>query len=265
MGENESPYYEKGGRYLWAFAADDIVSPLHLHEEAEFMCCLEGSFHATVMDESRTVTAGDCALIFPGQIHGYRPVGHGRLLIVIFSPVLAGAQRGLLQKYCPQQAFLKSDCLPEDARIALERLRLTAVREKRDLCAAWLGVLLAALLPQLALQEDRGADSMDLTRRLLEYVREHFQQPLTLDRLAAELHVNKYYLSHIFSRKLQMNFREYLNRIRLSYAEQLITTTDRPLTEIWAESGFESQSSFNRIFREAEGMTPREYRERGLK
>ena len=53
-----------------------------------------------------------------------------------------------------------------------------------------------------------------------------------------------------------MNFREYLNRIRLSYAEQLITTTDRPLTEIWAESGFESQSSFNRVFREAEGMTP---------
>ena len=63
MDENESPYYEKGGRYLWAFAADDIVSPLHLHEEAEFMCCLEGSFHATVMDESRTVTAGDCALM----------------------------------------------------------------------------------------------------------------------------------------------------------------------------------------------------------
>ena len=116
-----------------AFAADDIVSPLHLHEEAEFMCCLEGSFHATVMDESRTVTAGDCALIFPGQIHGYRPVGHGRLLIMIFSPVLArGPARAAAEILPAAGVFEKATVCRRTRASRWERLRLTAVREKRD-------------------------------------------------------------------------------------------------------------------------------------
>ena len=72
------------------------------------------------------------------------------------------------------------------------------------------------------------------------------------------------YLSHTFSARLQMSFREYLNRIRLEYAMQLIRTTGKPLTEIWEDAGFESQRSFNRVFRDAAGMTPKEYRSRGM-
>ena len=62
-----------------------------------------------------------------------------------------------------------------------------------------------------------------------------------------------------------MNFREYLNHIRLDYARRLIRGTDRPLTEIWAEAGFESQRSFSRVFREIEGMTPLGYRKMAQK
>ena len=86
----------------------------------------------------------------------------------------------------------------------------------------------------------------------------------TQEELAKKLHVNKYYLSHTFSARLQMSFREYLNRIRLEYAMQLIRTTGKPLTEIWEDAGFESQRSFNRVFRDAAGMTPKEYRSRGM-
>ena len=103
-------------------------------------------------------------------------------------------------------------------------------------------------------------ESTDLTWRLIQYIGEHFQEPLSLEGLARELHVNKFYLSHTFSRKLQMNFREYLNHIRLDHARRLIRSTSRPMTEIWAEAGFESQRSFNRVFREVEGMTPGQYR-----
>ncbi len=57
-----------------------------------------------------------------------------------------------------------------------------------------------------------------------------------------------------------MNFRRYLNHIRLEYAIQLIKTSNAPLTDVWAESGFNSQRSFNRAFMEIMGTTPREYR-----
>ena len=61
-----------------------------------------------------------------------------------------------------------------------------------------------------------------------------------------------------------MNFREYLNRIRLEYAVQLIRTTDKPLMQIGAEAGFESQRSFNRVFADILGTQPKEFRNHRL-
>lgn len=74
--------------------------------------------------------------------------------------------------------------------------------------------------------------------------------------------MNKYYISDIFSGQLQTNFRRYLNHIRLEHAMQLIKITNAPLTDIWAEAGFNSQRSFNRAFMEIMGMTPMEYRKK---
>ena len=129
-----------------------------------------------------------------------------------------------------------------------------------SLCSAWIQVLLANIMPLLSLQKENQPESMELIHRLVHYVMEHFQEPLTLEVLARELHINKYYLSHIFSSRLHMNFRGYLNRIRLEYALQLIRSTRQPLTDVWEDAGFNSQRSFNRVFQETMGMTPLEYR-----
>lgn len=60
-------------------------------------------------------------------------------------------------------------------------------------------MVLAYLFPRLTLCEDESPENMDLTYRLVQYIMEHFQEPLTLEELAKKLHVNKYYLSHTFS------------------------------------------------------------------
>lgn len=101
---------------------------------------------------------------------------------------------------------------------------------------------------------------MELTCQVVQYVMEHFQEPLTLELLAQELHTNKYYISHIFSNRIQINFRQYLNLIRLEYAIQLMKTTSAPLTDISLEAGFSSQRSFNRAFTQIMGISPRDYR-----
>ena len=258
----ESPFYEKAGRYLHAGISENMTFPVHLQEEMEIIYCLEGSLQATVMNQVREVEEGECVLIFPGQIHGYHTKEHSRVLMLIFSPAAAGVYGRTLQKMCPETPFVKAEEIPEDTRIALERLCAPQVRADGNLCAAWVLVLLASVLPGLSLRENRGPENMDLTWRLIQYIGEHFQEPLTLEGLARELHVNKYYLSHTFSRKLQMSFREYLNHIRLDYAKRLMRVTGRPLTEIWAEAGFESQRSFNRVFRDMEGMTPLAWRKK---
>ncbi len=96
--------------------------------------------------------------------------------------------------------------------------------------------------------------------QVISYISTHFQEPLTLDKIAQELHFNKFYISRVFTGRLHCTFHEYLNRLRLDYAARLLRETDRSIMEIWQEAGFESQKTFNRTFRSCYHMTPSEYR-----
>lgn len=94
----------------------------------------------------------------------------------------------------------------------------------------------------------------------MEYIKENFNRDLSLESIAKEFCVNKNYISHIFSKKFEINFRKYLGLIRAEYAANLLRTTDDKITTIAESSGFESQRTFNRIFREIYGVTPMEFR-----
>jgi len=74
------------------------------------------------------------------------------------------------------------------------------------------------------------------------------------------LGISRYYLSRIFSNKLNSSFNEFVNNIRVSYASTLILATDMTITQICNEAGFNSLRTFNRVFKESFHMTPSEYR-----
>ena len=115
-------------------------------------------------------------------------------------------------------------------------------------------------LPQLSLAKNSAADRRELTYQISQYVGEHFREPLTLGTLARELGMNKYHLSHVFSEKMGQSFPAYLSRIRISCACSALAETDRSVTQIAEECGFESQRSFFRVFQQQLGTTPLQYR-----
>ena len=78
--------------------------------------------------------------------------------------------------------------------------------------------------------------------------------------MASALGVNKFELSKVFSGIFHTNFNQYLNEIRLNYATSLLENTKMRITDIYLEAGFESQRTFNRVFRQKYGRTPSEYR-----
>lgn len=94
----------------------------------------------------------------------------------------------------------------------------------------------------------------------MSYLFSHFQEELTLSSVAEALGVNKYTLSKVFSGTFHTNFNQYLNEIRLNYAASLLESTDRTITDIYLEAGFESQRTFNRTFLHKYNRTPSEYR-----
>lgn len=275
---NMIPFYENKEKKLQISPSLNLEFPEHLHGHTEILFVREGHILVNIMGKSGELKKGDCAVIFPQEIHSYHSLGGCLGWLLIFGDSLAGPYLRSLREYSPDTPFLSAGQLHEDVALAFERLYEISCRptnlpdaagdgqsfvrpDDHALSSAWIQVLLANIAPLLSLQKNQ-AESMDLTYRLVHYIMEHFQEPLTLDLLSKELHVNKYYLSHIFSGRLHMNFRQYLNRIRLEYAMQLIRSTREPLTRVWENAGFNSQRSFNRVFQETVGMTPLEYRYR---
>ena len=121
------------------------------------------------------------------------------------------------------------------------------------------GALLALLgeLLSFITFTDAPAD-YDSVKNVLLYCSENYTEPLSLDTLSRELHLSRYYISHIFSDKLQVSFTDFINTLRVEHACSLLGKGAN-ITEIALASGFASVRTFNRVFAEEMGMTPREY------
>jgi len=267
-----NPFYEKKEASLEIYLNPNLTFPEHLHEHVEILLVKDSCIEVTVASESKLLSQGDLAVIFPGQIHSYRCVKSGDSLLLLFDPSLSESYAHILRNFLPESAFLYSETVPDDVELAFDRLftyffkkipkHLNQDIASIELGSAWISVLLANLMPLLQLKERNQPESMELTHRLVIYIAEHFREPLSLDVLASALHVNKYYLSHIFSTHFKVGFRQYLNQIRLNHALYLLQTTELSITQIWEASGFNSQRSFHRFFLKIMGMTPMEYRKK---
>lgn len=135
-------------------------------------------------------------------------------------------------------------------------------------------VSFALLFEQLdQAQRSQGPYADEILQRLLEvfflpdhqlqfakeYLDVHYAANISLDRLANRCYLNKYYLSHAFQKRFGISPIAYLLRRRLEAACQLLKTTSMTMLEISSAVGFNSQSYFNKAFKEVYSCTPGQY------
>lgn len=92
------------------------------------------------------------------------------------------------------------------------------------------------------------------------YIAEHYRENLTLEVLAKHIHMNSFYFSSYFKKQVGQNFKDYLNRVRMEHALELLLNTDKKSYEIADEVGFKDYRYFNEIFSRYYGKTPAAYR-----
>ena len=92
------------------------------------------------------------------------------------------------------------------------------------------------------------------------YIDEHFKEHITLDLLAAVVHVNKYHMAHLFTRDYGISPINYLLQLRLQDSCTLLRTTNHSLSQIAHIVGFSSPSYFSQIFHKNMGISPSDYR-----
>jgi len=103
-----------------------------------------------------------------------------------------------------------------------------------------------------------------ITSFVQQFVNEHLEQDISLDLVADKLNISRSYLSTYFKEKTGESFSEYLNRIRIYKAKEMLGEMDLKIHDISARLGYQSVNSFIRMFKRYAGVTPGEYRKRQL-
>ncbi|WP_405152377.1 AraC family transcriptional regulator [Paenibacillus sp. FSL K6-0108] len=237
----------------------EISFPPHMHGYLEILYIISGSQRIEVNDQTYDLYEGDAAMIFPDMVHHYETTGHSSTseVLIIVHPKLLGGLFPDLTRFHPKNPIITKPYIHEDVAVAFEKV-------KRDddyaIKLGWTHIIIAHLIREIEFEQVQQLPVQDLSKKLMEYLATHFTEPITLDTLASEFNVSKYYISRIFSKRFKMNLRNYLSMLRVEYASMLIRTTDASLTTVWMNAGFDSQRTFNRVFQAIYGMTPRDFK-----
>lgn len=157
----------------------------------------------------------------------------------------------ILEKICIENE-MNLDFLPRDFQLFMYTQKKTQETLSDNISGLYYNVL-----RELHDKNDK-IEFSGVVSEAIKYMEAHFEETVTLRKTAAILNVNSSYLSRIFHLETGITFIEYLNKIRVDRAKQLLEE-DMALKEVAYRCGFQSYAYFMKIFKEYTEQTPREY------
>ncbi|MFC5407466.1 response regulator [Cohnella soli] len=95
----------------------------------------------------------------------------------------------------------------------------------------------------------------------IQYIQEHYREELSLEKVAAAVYLNAAYFSQLFKTKTGQGYKEYVTRLRMDKAAELLRHTQLKVTEVAYRAGFQDIRHFTQVFRKTYQTTPTEYRQ----
>ena len=135
--------------------------------------------------------------------------------------------------------------------------------EYQTACLAYMDIIMVQLMRHASVAVTQTQARFPANRQctsVRQYIEQHYKENITLDLLAEKVNINKYYMAHAFKREYGVSPINYLIACRIREGKRLLAETDLSLSQISAILGFSSSSYFSQSFRNAEGMSPTEFR-----
>ncbi len=150
-----------------------------------------------------------------------------------------------------QILFLYSGCI----FLCYYAVLLMIVRKKRKLKT------LVQVIPYEIVDIESSSD--EELSNVVSFLASNFNDPdLSVQKTAEKTGMSVYKVPSVIKENFNCSFKEYLNKIRIEEAKRLLSNTDRRVTEIAFAIGYNSPPHFNRLFKELNGQSPREFREK---
>jgi AraC-like DNA-binding protein len=253
----------------------------HYHEEYELHLIVATSGKAFVGDWIGQFQPGHLVLTGPRLPHNW---------ISLDLPQGGVALRDRVIQFPHEPLARAGECIPELAEVLpmLERARhgieffgiseraaahFDHVRATRGLerFAAFMAFLTDLahcrdyhLLSSVQIQSWEDDATLDQINAVVDQVTKNLAQSMTVAEYARQMDMSESRFSRLFRRATGNTFVDFVNRVRINRACQLLMESDRYITHICYEVGFNNVANFNRRFLEIKGMTPRDFRRQAL-
>lgn len=109
-----------------------------------------------------------------------------------------------------------------------------------------------------------GIKNLQVIQKSVEYMRENYNEKLTIDDISQAVYLSPCYLSKIFKNELGCTIMEFLTKVRIDEAKKLLRNPRYNVMQVACEIGFDDPSYFTKVFKKIEGVTPSHYRRRAL-
>lgn len=245
----------------------------HQHQYFELVYVLRGSATRKLSDSSIPVSAGDYYVANPRSAHGYENLQDLEVIHCMFLP--EHINQALTD--CPSISSLLSNQslrfgVPVDIPIAdrvfrdtdgsVRRIIRKMEQEYADRPTGHMEMI-RCYLTQVLVCAVRASETRyphNAVMRVMEYLKSHYAEPLSLDSLSQLVGYTPQYLSSLFSDEVGMSIQSFLQCMRVEEACKLLISTNLPVAEIAAAVGYQDTRHFSKVFRRYHILSPREYR-----
>lgn len=242
----------------------DWHSTPHTHNHTELFFIVSGKGQFLIQDQMFPVDVNKLVIINPNILHTEVSLNAQPLEYIVLgiSGIELATSENSNDQFCildPFESVEISSCL----RNILREMELKNTGYE-DICQAYMEILIIRLMRNTALTvqvEPQVTSGNRQCAAIKRYIDLHFKEPLTLEQLSEEAHMNKYYLSHAFKREYGVSPINYLISRRIDESKYLLAETDLSMSQIAQLLGFSSLSYFSQVFRKAHGSSPMEFRQ----
>ena len=253
-------FYESRKEPYFVGYTTDYPFPIHVHEIVELTVMLCGECEMQLDGRSYVLEAGDAAIAFPLTPHSFdRIEPETKGFSAFFRADAISEFAHIFHTLLPDEPVLRGALEVGDVRFAIDRLLALPQEGDSPLRLAYLHLLIAHILSAMHFHPAAEFRDRGLGARIIRYVYDHACENITVSSAARSLGISESHLSHLFAQQFRVNFRHFINAIRIDKAAMLMRDPYLTLTQISDQCGFENMRTFRRAFAREMGSLPAAY------
>lgn len=252
------------------FGQKEYVAESHHHFEYEILYISEGDAKITIGDNLYDAKKGDCFFIYPGIDHQLTNQNYNfHYYAIFFDKSIIGMNSEATNKQFSQIVIRNAISI---SPLIIDEIIKTTVfwtqenfgREialKKLIFDILLDIIRSNQYAPLPSFEFDNQGKKTITNAL-SYIAEHYQENITLEDLLKVTNYSKSHFIRLFKTTTNMNYTDYLNRFRVKKACRELIYTNKNITEIATENGFNNIQYFSKIFKKYMECSPKQYQKR---